>query len=66
MYCTKCGNKINDGDAFCPICGNKVSNISTDISENNQSGTSNTEIKAQNENFAASGPTNSAQTTTQD
>jgi len=24
MFCTKCGNQLNDGMAFCPKCGNKV------------------------------------------
>ena len=23
MYCTKCGNKLNDGDNFCTKCGTK-------------------------------------------
>lgn len=25
MYCTRCGRKIDDGDAFCPSCGSPVS-----------------------------------------
>ena len=24
MFCSKCGNQIQDGAAFCPSCGNKV------------------------------------------
>lgn len=24
MFCTKCGNQIQDGAAFCPGCGNKI------------------------------------------
>ncbi len=23
MFCTKCGNRLNDGDAFCGVCGSK-------------------------------------------
>lgn len=25
MFCSNCGNKINDGASFCPYCGNKIS-----------------------------------------
>ena len=25
MYCSKCGNFVNDGDSFCPKCGTPVS-----------------------------------------
>ena len=25
MFCTKCGNQIPDGTAFCPACGVKIS-----------------------------------------
>lgn len=24
MYCSKCGNEINEGSLFCPKCGEKV------------------------------------------
>jgi len=24
MYCTNCGNKIEDGDAYCPYCGIRI------------------------------------------
>ena len=24
MYCKRCGNKLNDGDAFCASCGNRI------------------------------------------
>ena len=24
MYCSKCGNEINEGSLFCPKCGAKV------------------------------------------
>ena len=24
MYCTKCGNKIDDNANFCPRCGEKI------------------------------------------
>lgn len=26
MYCSKCGNKIEEGTQFCSKCGNSVSN----------------------------------------
>lgn len=55
MYCTKCGNKINDGDAFCPICGNRISNT----------GIGNPENTYEVAETSKSEPTNSAQTTTQ-
>lgn len=22
MYCSKCGNEMNEGEGFCPKCGN--------------------------------------------
>ena len=65
MFCSKCGNKMNDGDLFCSVCGNKVSNINADVSKNDQSETSKMENKAQNENFAAQEQKITAQTTTQ-
>ena len=24
MYCMKCGQKLSDGDRFCPRCGNNI------------------------------------------
>ncbi|MCF0230545.1 MAG: hypothetical protein HUJ76_12750, partial [Parasporobacterium sp.] len=24
MFCSKCGNQVPDGGAFCPVCGNKI------------------------------------------
>ena len=33
MYCSKCGNKIEDGSEFCPKCGEKQ-NISSSKTEN--------------------------------
>lgn len=33
MYCSKCGYKVSDGDAFCSKCGNKI----TKKSSNNKS-----------------------------
>ncbi|WP_366515315.1 zinc-ribbon domain-containing protein [Ruminococcus sp.] len=24
MFCSKCGNKLDDGAVFCSACGNKV------------------------------------------
>lgn len=36
MYCSNCGNKIDDNDKFCRSCGNSVSNTRTEIvAENN-------------------------------
>ena len=32
MYCSNCGNKINDNERYCPYCGveqNPTSNVST-------------------------------------
>ena len=32
MYCSNCGNKINDNERYCPYCGveqNSTSNVST-------------------------------------
>lgn len=31
MYCTKCGNKIEDGALFCSVCGSKMEPDSSDI-----------------------------------
>lgn len=28
MFCTKCGNKLQDDDAFCPKCGKRVTSAS--------------------------------------
>ena len=27
MFCNKCGNKLPDGSAFCPVCGNDLRNV---------------------------------------
>lgn len=29
MFCTKCGQKLNEGDLFCPTCGNRVRSMET-------------------------------------
>ena len=64
MFCSKCGNKLGDGDVFCSACGHKISNINAGVPENNQdvTGTSKGEFKAQNENFAVSEKENFPQT----
>lgn len=34
MYCTSCGNKINDGDKYCTNCGiklDKIDNVIEDV-----------------------------------
>lgn len=31
MYCSKCGNKIEDGSEFCPKCGEKQNNPSSKV-----------------------------------
>lgn len=64
MFCSKCGNKLGDGDVFCSACGHKISNINVGVPENNQdvTGTSKGEFKAQNENFAVSEKKNFPQT----
>ena len=30
MFCSKCGNQINDDAVFCPKCGNKIQNENSD------------------------------------
>lgn len=36
MFCSNCGNKLNNNEDFCSNCGNKVKNdINSDCSENN-------------------------------
>ena len=38
MFCTKCGNKLNDTDKFCGVCGNPVEEIKeSNINTNNHS-----------------------------
>ena len=39
MYCSKCGNKIEEGTQFCNKCGNKIE-INTEIEEKNRDGKS--------------------------
>ena len=33
MFCTKCGNKLEEGTVFCPKCGNKVGEVSNNVEE---------------------------------
>ncbi len=33
MFCEKCGNMLNDNEAFCPQCGNKVNPVISSNSE---------------------------------
>ncbi|MGD9910741.1 MAG: zinc-ribbon domain-containing protein, partial [Candidatus Izemoplasmatales bacterium] len=35
MYCSKCGNQIQDGEQYCSNCGSKVILDKTDIFYNN-------------------------------
>lgn len=46
MYCTRCGNKINDDSNFCPSCGKKI------IRENNDKAQQDIPLKDQNINQA--------------
>ncbi len=42
MYCSKCGNEMNEGEGFCPKCGNSIqaeqpkSNTHEDNSSNSE------------------------------
>lgn len=37
MYCSNCGNKLNEKDRFCQYCGKEILNISDSVSmKNNQ------------------------------
>jgi hypothetical protein len=59
MYCSNCGNKINDNDKYCSSCGNELSNneltnknidetlIETESKINNQE----TDVKSDNDEF---------------
>lgn len=38
MFCEKCGSKINDSAAFCPICGTKTS-VSVEVDDEKKSET---------------------------
>ncbi len=29
MFCSKCGNQIQDGTQFCPNCGNSLNDVGT-------------------------------------
>ena len=31
MYCSKCGNRVNDNQNFCQNCGNNVQTINKQI-----------------------------------
>lgn len=33
MFCSKCGNQVDDSAAFCPKCGNKLGEITNSTSE---------------------------------
>ena len=33
MFCSKCGNQVDDNAAFCPKCGNKIGEITNSTSE---------------------------------
>ena len=33
-YCSSCGSKLEQNQAFCPNCGNKINDSETDIKEN--------------------------------
>jgi len=44
MYCTNCGNKIDDNTNFCPSCGKKI------IRENNNKPQQNIPSKDENIN----------------
>lgn len=33
MFCSKCGNKINDGDKFCSKCGNRMNESTSNLFE---------------------------------
>lgn len=35
-FCVKCGQKLNEGDSFCPNCGNKVVKKVVATNENNE------------------------------
>lgn len=46
MYCTNCGNKIEEQENFCTNCGNKIHNVKNEIVENKEnSDTQYTEAK---------------------
>lgn len=33
MFCSKCGNQVDDNAVFCPKCGNKIGEITNSTSE---------------------------------
>ena len=37
MYCMKCGQKLSDGNRFCPQCGNNITGAAT-VAEVSSSG----------------------------
>lgn len=36
MYCTKCGNKLEENSKFCPACGNNMDGTQTTTINNNE------------------------------
>lgn len=39
MFCSKCGNEVQDGQAFCPSCGNNMSQYNNETSNVEQNKT---------------------------
>lgn len=37
MFCSKCGNELQDGQAFCPKCGTAIQNTSKNQQKNKDS-----------------------------
>ena len=35
-YCSKCGQKLEEGDAYCPNCGTRMENIDTNAEHKNR------------------------------
>ncbi len=35
-YCSKCGQKLEEGDAYCPNCGTRMKNIDTNAEHKNR------------------------------
>jgi hypothetical protein len=51
MFCQKCGNKLNDGAAFCPKCGTKVIIESNNTFQSTNNNTIVTNTKSKKKNF---------------
>lgn len=51
MFCQKCGNKLNDGAAFCPKCGTKVIIESNNTFQSTNNNTTVTSKKSNKKNF---------------